>query len=121
MTASPRNDAVPASRELGDRSIISRLDPRAAQAIVWILLVGGVQIWLLISGDYGNHHQIGLLLGAIFVSFLPPARRGAEKLWTAIARPSPRTKWATALLLAVGCSFYLFWTERGEEVLFGLT
>jgi hypothetical protein len=120
MTALPRNDAPP-SREAGDTSPISWLGPRAARILALALLIVGVEAWLLLSGDYGHRYQPQLALGAVVLGFIPIIRRWMRRLWIAIEHPSPRAQLATALILAVICSAYLYWTERGEGIWFGPT
>ena len=63
--------------------------PARPPVIGVLLLVMGVQTWLVLGhDDYGHRHEVRWLIVAVVAGLIPPARRGFNRLWGAVARPS---------------------------------
>ncbi len=74
---------------------------RVAQVVTLLLLILGVQAWLVLAApDWGHRIQLRLLVVALAAGCVPPVRRGLAAALERISHPSPRQARWTALGIA---------------------
>lgn len=90
------------------------LSSRARQIIVPLLILVGVQCWLILGrGDYGRSFQRYLLLGAVAVALLgliPAIGRAAMSCLDIFRYPSRRARLIAAVCITIIASSYLIFT-----------
>jgi len=97
----------------------SWLSPRVALWLTPVLLVLGVECWLVEGGgNYGHRHQPLLILGAIVCGLIPPIAAIFERLWKTVQHPSPGTRRIIAIVICIGSSLFLYWSQRYEHTPF---
>ncbi len=97
----------------------SWISRRTAAWLTPVLLIFGIQCWLVVGqGNYGHQHQTLLILAAIICGLIPPIRNAFNWLWKAVEHPSPRTRCWIALAIGISSGFFLYWTQRFEKTPF---
>jgi hypothetical protein len=83
------------------------LSPLVRACIAPLLLIVGIQCWLLLgAGDYGRNFQRELLLAAALIAVIPPISRFYYKCIDCIRRPSPRAAIIVAIVISVLAACY---------------
>jgi hypothetical protein len=105
------DDVPPPSKPIDDAAPIAPppgMSPLVARIAAMLLLIVGVQAWLILGeGHSGNQHQPLLILLAIVLACVPPIRRQIDRVYRAIAKPPPLARLLTALLMAIISSVVL--------------
>ncbi len=100
-------------------SPISWLSPRLARWLVPILLLLGVECWLVLgAGDYGPPRKSRILLACLIAGLIPPINRAFNRLYIAIAHPSPRTRRLICLAIWIASTFFLYSSQRCQKITF---
>ena len=85
-----------------------------------LLLVVGVQIWLVVGhGMWGRDLSKWLLLGDLAVALLaliPPVGAGCAKALDFVRNPSPRTRRIATFLIALAATAYFVLTARQQGI-----
>jgi hypothetical protein len=98
-------------------SPISWLNPRLARWLVPILLLFGIECWLVLgAGDYGPPRKSRILLACLIAGLIPPINRAFNRLYIAIASPSPRTRRLICLAIWIASTFFLYWSQVYEKI-----
>ncbi len=93
------------------------LGRRTAKWLTPVLLIFGVQCWLVFGGgDYGRQHQPLVILAAVVAGLIGPINRAFDRLWNAVARPAPIVRRWIALAICAGSSLFLYWTARCQNI-----
>jgi hypothetical protein len=93
------------------------LGHRTAKWLTPVLLIFGVQCWLVLGGgDYGRQYKPLMILAAIAAGLIGPISRAFNRFWNAAARPTPKTRRLTALAIAATSSLFLYWAARCQHV-----
>jgi hypothetical protein len=86
------------------------------QVVALLLLILGVQAWLLLTGpNWGHWIQLKILVVALAAGCVPPVRRGLAAILEFISHPSPRQARWTALGVAAGSAVFLWLTALSER------
>lgn len=99
---------------------------RARQIVSILLLILGVQLWLILGrSNWGTQRQLhfmgmALLIGLI-IALIPPLARRAKLLHDRLRHPSARTICLTALAIFLLCAAYLYFTAARQQRTFGFT
>jgi hypothetical protein len=92
------------------------LSRRVAMGLTPILLIFGLECWLVLGGgNYGRLHRLLFVIAAIVAGLIPPIRRAIQFLWNA-ANTTPRKRIWIALLIAIISSLFIVWTERYHHI-----
>ncbi|CAN5664298.1 hypothetical protein BH09PLA1_BH09PLA1_09790 [soil metagenome] len=93
-------------------SPLRRVRGRSRKIIVALLLIVGVQAWLLFAGRggayWGRNIQLVLLLICAGVALVPPVNRSVFTVLQWIRRPSPRTLALMTVGVALAAGVYLY-------------
>ena len=101
MSQQPTSVTVPSSQQQSP----------LRQILTPLLLIFGVQLWLLIGGiDYGIWMQRRFLIVAAVLSMLPPLYRPFTQLLDRLRQPSCRAAMWTAVAIALLSALYLPFT-----------
>jgi hypothetical protein len=93
------------------------LGRRTAKWLTPVLLIFGVQCWLVFGGgDYGRQYKPLMILAAVVVGLIGPVNRAFDRLWNVAARPTPKVRRWTALAIGVGSSLFLYWAARCQHI-----
>ena len=69
------------------------LGRRTAKWLTPVLLIFGVQCWLVFGGgDYGRQYKPLMILAAVVAGLIGPVNRAFDRLWNAAARPTPKSR-----------------------------
>jgi hypothetical protein len=86
----------------------SFLSPRVRAWIAPLLLIFGVQLWLILGrGYYGTRWQLRLLLAALIISIIPPIARFLAAQLDRLRHPSHPSLIAIAIAL-LSCEYFVF-------------
>jgi hypothetical protein len=97
----------------------SRISPRTARILAPILLILGVQCWLLLGeGNYGHQYKPLIILLSILAGLIPPFARALNRLWNAIAQPSPAARRWIVVCIWIASSLFLYWSQWVEQTPF---
>jgi hypothetical protein len=89
---------------------------RARSIVAALLLLSGVQMWLLFSrGYYGRIHQLKLLAIVVALSCIPLVYRNVAHVLDALRFPSRRTLAIASILIAAVSSIYLYFDARYQD------
>src|SRR2546421_8522326 len=92
------------------------MSPRFRQVATALLLVFGVQIWLVVGhGVWGSTRQIQWILGLAIISAIPPLARRVAKILDRLRRPSRRTRMITAAAIFIVTCPYLYFTASRQH------
>jgi hypothetical protein len=96
---------------------ISWLSPRLTRWLVPILLLFGIECWLVLgAGDYGPPRKSRFLLACLIAGLIPPVSRAFNRLYIAIASPSPRTRRLIALAIWIASTLFLLWSQPFQKI-----
>lgn len=105
----------------GQKPFLGYAEPRARPdtfraIVVSLLLLVGVQMWLVFGrGYWGRNDQLKLLAVVLVISCLPPVYRAFARLYDAVRSP-PRSAIAVAsVLVALFSSTYLYLDARYQK------
>jgi hypothetical protein len=100
-----------------EASTISWLSPRIARWLSPLSLLLGVELWLLLGGgNFGRPSKPLILLVLIAVGLIPPINRLFNRIWEALAKPSPTARRWTAIVIWIVSSVFLYSTQRYENI-----
>jgi hypothetical protein len=89
-----------------------RIRGRSRKIIVGLLLIVGVQAWLLFAGRggayWGRNIQLAMLLVYAGVALVPPVNRSVFTVLSWIRRPSPRALAMMTIGVAIAAGLYLY-------------
>jgi len=95
------------------------LSPRTAKWLLPLLLILGVQCWLVLGqGNYGHFDKLAAISLAIFLGLIPPVNRALSRCWNSLAHPTPALRRCIALLTWIGSSLLIYWTEIFQHARF---
>ena len=81
-----------------------------------LLLVVGAQLWLILGrGQPGNLPHWAAWAAILLVALLPPVNRRIAAAMDQIARPSPRGRLITAVIIALVAGGYLYFTAVRQQ------
>src|SRR5438876_5031436 len=94
--------------------------PMAQQIIALLLLLAGVQLWLLAAhGYYGRSIVpeliLAALVAALLITLIGPARRAVITAFDSLNLPRPWLRRALTVVIALSSSGYFVWTETGQQ------
>ncbi|MDP9174742.1 MAG: hypothetical protein M3O30_12865 [Planctomycetota bacterium] len=94
-----------------------QLSPRASKIIAWLLMIAGVQSWLLLGhGDYGHRDELRWVLAAAVLALIPPVRRGVNLWWEFSRAPSPRARLFIFIAITVATPLFIHASERYQKI-----
>src|SRR5688500_16196853 len=92
------------------------MSPRFRQIATLLLLIFGVQVWLVVGrGEWGSPLQLQLCIGALSLAAIPPIRRRIGRFLDRLRRPSPRARVITAAAIFVIACVYLPLTAARQQ------
>jgi hypothetical protein len=95
------------------------LGPHTARWLTPILLLLGVECWLILGeGNWGFQNKPGWIGLAILAGLFPPIARLVNRFWLFVAHPRLKTRLCIALLISVVSSGFLLATLRYEHIAF---
>lgn len=101
-----------------DPSAASLVGPRARPWVGGVLLIVGIQCWLILGhGHYGTRLQRWLLVAALAGAIVPPIRKQIIGSLDRLRFPSLRTRWLTAIGMGLlgACYFPLTAWNQGRD------
>src|SRR5262245_22422754 len=94
---------------------------RFRKILAILLLILGVQFWLMLQHGYWGRNRHVIALAAIFViSVIPPISSRIARVLDATRHPSPRTRCIIGLAIALLASIYMYSTAVRQERQFAL-
>jgi Dolichyl-phosphate-mannose-protein mannosyltransferase len=94
------------------------LGHRTAKWLTPVLLIFGLQCWLVLGGgDYGRQYKPLMILAAVVAGLIEPISRAFDRLWNAAARPTPKRRRWIALAIGVSSSLFLYWAARWQHII----
>jgi hypothetical protein len=97
--------------------MMQRMNIRQVLAI--LLLIVGVQFWLLIGhGMWGRDYSKWLTVGVFAVCLIPQLRGLLSRAIDATRNPSPTTRRLIAIVIAIGATVYFVLTAREQGIEF---
>src|SRR5205814_1228699 len=92
------------------------LSRRARQVATALLLIVGVQLWLLVShGNYGLTIQLKLLLAAFVLALISPVARAFTAALHSLRHPSPRARTIIAFSVALLTTAFVIFIARAQQ------
>jgi hypothetical protein len=102
-----------------DPNLIPWLSAPIARWLTPLFLLFGVECWLVLGeGNYGHQYKPLLILGSIVAGLIPPINRAFDRVWQALAHPSPAARRWIFLAIWIASALFLFWTQRLEKTPF---
>src|SRR5579862_5830780 len=90
--------------------------PFAGVAAVLLLIVG-IQFWLLFGGgNYGRHHAVWWIAIAVIAGIIPPIRRIIDRAWESVSGIIFQKRVLIACAIAVIVAPLLYWMERSQGI-----
>src|SRR5215211_5617823 len=112
MGRSNREIRIPKSEVRNKSEKLVRIRGRSRKIIVGLLLIVGVQAWLLFAGRggayWGRNIQLMTLLIYAGVALVPPVNRSVFTVLSWIRRPSPRALALMTIGVAIVAGLYLY-------------
>ncbi len=92
------------------------MHPRAKKVITALLLIVGVQAWLIVGrSDYGRNYQLGLLVLAAVFAAIPPANRFLAAILYRLRRPRTAARLLIAIAITFASAGYLYLTAINQQ------
>lgn len=99
-----------------DRPVAAAGSPRFRAVAAGLLVVFGVQVWLVLGrGYYGSRAQRWSLLAALGVALIPPLARPIGGMLDRLRRLSPRARAVTAATIALLAAGYFVFTAHYQQ------
>ncbi len=87
-----------------------------------LLLVFGVQVWLIIGrANWGTQRQLHWMAIALVLALIPPVARYAARFLDRLRMPSRRLRWTVAGVILVASAGYLYLSALHQHRTFGFT
>src|SRR4051812_47604773 len=91
------------------------LSQRVRQILAALLLVLGLQLWLVVGhSQWGINLQLKLIALVLVLSPIPWVHRPIGRLLDRVRNPSPRARTIAAFIVAIAAGLYLFYTGHWQ-------